>query len=267
MALKRAGYFVAGWNRSPAAEQYALKNNIIDERAESFDAYDLVFVVLPPEAAADFITQRAFKEGAIVSDMCGIKGWIEKRVFEKERNFRYVGCHPMAGKEVSGIENACAALFEGASMIITKSEKTDDSALETVRSVAADMGFARIVECSAEIHDRKIAYTSQLAHIVSNAYVKNAEIDGCLCFTGGSFQDMTRIAGVDENIWASLYLLNAQNVLNDVKSIVSALEDIGHAVESGDADRLRKVLAGGRKLFSESKNICENKDISVKNLK
>ena len=97
-------------------------------------------------------------------------------------------------------------------MIIINNEKSDVYAVQLLAELSAEMGFKKIIECTAEEHDGKIAYTSQLAHVVSNAYVKNEEIRGCLGFTGGSFQDMTRIAGVDENVWAELYLLNKKKL-------------------------------------------------------
>lgn len=267
MALKRAGYAVSGWNRSPAPLKYALENNIIDKAESDFSTYDLVFVALPPEATISFIAENNFKSGAIVSDMCGVKGYIEKGVLALGKDIRYVGCHPMAGKEVSGIRNACADLYDRASMIITHNTRSDPDAISAVRTVVKDMGFARIVECSAEVHDRKIAYTSQLAHIVSNAYVKDSELDNCLGFTGGSFQDMTRIAGVDERLWASLYLKNADCLIKNINCLISSLEDIKCAISSGEQDRLEEILREGRLLFEGGKKICRTDNISVTNLR
>lgn len=267
LALKKAGYTVAGWNRSEKPVKYALENKIIDCAAEDISLYDVVFIALPPQATLDFIENTAFKAGAVVSDICGVKGFLERAVYSKPRAFRYVGCHPMAGKEVSGIENACADLFSHASMIITRCDKTDKSAVEAVKKLTADMDFEYIVECSAAVHDRKIAYTSQLAHIVSNAYVKDKEIEGCLNFTGGSFQDMTRIAGVDENVWAALYLENAVNVTEKISSLISSLTQIKNAVESGDAALLAGILAEGRALFENGKKMRAGGHISVQKLK
>lgn len=158
-------------------------------------------------------------------------------------------------------------LFDGASMVITTNADTDLKALELIRRLTAEMGFGRIVECSAEVHDRKIAYTSQLAHIVSNAYVKDGEIDCCLGFTGGSFQDMTRIAGVDENVWAELYLENAGNISEKISSLVSSLEEIKAAIDGGDVKKLAEVLREGRIAFEESKKIKSDSGIFVKKLK
>lgn len=266
MALKRAGYFVAGWNRSQKPIDYALKNNIIDEVAKNF-LYDVVIVALPPEATENFIDTQEFKEGAIVSDICGVKQFIEETVYSRQRNFKYVGCHPMAGKEVSGIENACVDLFDRANMVITHSPSTDKGALEIMRKLTKDIGFKYLVECSAETHDRKIAYTSQLAHIVSNAYVKNEEIDSCLGFTGGSFQDMTRIAGVDEEVWSSLYLKNAQNLSGKIKNLTESLNELKDAIDSGDRQRLITILSDGRRRFENCKNFVSDNDIFVKKLK
>ncbi len=267
LALKRAGYIVDGWNRSPLPLEYALNNGIIDGKAESFCGYDIVFVALPPEAAVKFIEETEFKNGAFVYDICGVKSYIEAAVCRKSRNFHYVGTHPMAGKEVSGICAACADLFDGASMVITVNANTDANALGAIERLTAEMGFNKIVRCSAAVHDKKIAYTSQLAHIVSNAYIKDEDADCCLGFTGGSFQDMTRIAGVDEEVWSSLYLLNAGNVSAKISSLVTSLEEIKSAIDARDGDMLKKILAQGRKTFEESKKTYENADIFVRNLK
>lgn len=266
MALKRAGYYVAGWNRSEKPVKYALENNIIDERAEKFD-YDVVFVALPPEATIRLIETQVFRDGSVVADICGVKGFIENAVYSKPRNFNYVGCHPMAGKEVSGIENAFADLFDNANMVITRSDKTDLSSLELMRKLTADMGFGYRIECSAQTHDKKIAYTSQLAHIVSNAYVKNNEIDGCLGFTGGSFQDMTRIAGVDEDVWSELYLKNSENLSENIDKLTAALSELNEAIKEGDRPRLLRILGDGRQRFESSKNFVTDTDIFVQKLK
>lgn len=253
LALKRAGYSVAGWNRSQKPINYALENDIIDESATDFKKYDAVFVALPPKAAVKFLNENEFKDGAVVADICGVKGYLEKEIYKKPRNFRYLGTHPMAGKEVSGVENACADLFDGASIIIVNNQNSDIYAVQLITELAAEMGFKKIIECSSDEHDRKIAYTSQLAHVVSNAYVKNEEIKGCLGFTGGSFQDMTRIAGVDENVWTELYLLNKKNLSLQIASLISSLEDIKSALDDGDEEELKRVLKDGRTVFEKNK--------------
>ncbi len=267
LALKRAKYTVDGWNRNPLPLEYALTNGVIDGVATHFKNYDVVFLALPPKVTQNYLDGCEFGDGAIVTDVCGVKKSVEDIVLKRERNYRYVGCHPMAGKEVSGIEAACSDLFDGASMVITSNAATDDDALNVIRQLTKDMGFGRIVECSAEIHDKKIAYTSQLAHIVSNAYVKDDDIDCCLGFTGGSFQDMTRIAGVDENMWAALYLENSVNISEKIQKLISSLAEIKLAIDENDMQKLACILKNGRLLFENSKKINANSRILVKNLK
>jgi prephenate dehydrogenase len=213
-----------------------------------------VFVALPLEATINFILNTHFKDGAIVSDICGVKKVIEDKVAEARLPIRYVGVHPMAGKEVSGIENACEDLFDKASMVITHAAFSDGEALTTIKKLTVDMNFKRIVECSAEVHDKKIAYTSQLAHVVSNCYVKDKTIESCLGFTGGSFQDMTRIAGVDEKMWAELFIANADNLTANIQKLIENLEEVNGAIKGGKRGELCDILRRGRESFTDSKS-------------
>jgi prephenate dehydrogenase len=254
LALKRAGYKVYGGNRSRGALDYALKNNIIDGEVKTYQDCDVVFVALPLEATINFILNTQFKDGAIVADICGVKKIIEDEVYAAHLPISYVGVHPMAGKEVSGIENACENLFDKASMVICHGIFTDKKALIAIKKLTVDMGFKRIVECSADVHDKKIAYTSQLAHIVSNCYVKDETIENCLGFTGGSFQDMTRIAGVDENMWTELYLYNSLNLTCNLQKLIDNLIEVNQAIKSGDAETLSSILRVGRERFCDSKS-------------
>lgn len=224
----------------------ALESGAIEGAAEDFSVYDVVFVALPPDAAMRFIGETDFKDGAVVADICGVKGALEEYVFSRPRNFRYVGCHPMAGKEVSGFANSCEDLFDGASMIIAQSDRTDAGAEKLLAGLFTKMGFGFIKYCSAEYHDKKIAYTSQLAHIVSNAYVKSKTADGYAGFTGGSFQDMTRIAGVDESVWTRLYFLNRRNIAAELRQLIEALTLYENALLSGDEAALAQLLKEGR---------------------
>ena len=257
LALKRAGYRVDGFNRSAGALEYALEHNVIDGVVKDFTLYDVVFAALPPKPAVDFILNTPFKNGAVVADICGVKKFIENAVYGARLTIKYVGTHPMAGKEVSGVENACADLFDRASMVITRGIYTDERALSLIKTLTKDMGFARIVECSADVHDAKIAYTSQLAHVVSNCYVNDGEIEACLGFTGGSFQDMTRIAGVDEKMWAELYLLNGENLLQKAQTLYRSLGNFIDAlklsIKSNDTRALIDNLSAGANAYRNGK--------------
>lgn len=244
-SLARAGYSVDGYDLAPVLRR-ALGEGAVAAETKDTRVYDVVFVALPPDAAMEYIGGHPFKEGAIVADICGVKGALEKFVYSQPRSFRYVGCHPMAGKEVSGFGNSCADLFDGASMIVAECGQTDAEAVRTLEGLFAEMGFGLIKHCSAEYHDAKIAYTSQLAHIVSNAYVKSPTAEGFPGFTGGSFQDMTRIAGVDERVWTRLYMLNRGAVTEELRRLVGHLNEYLAALEGGDEEALRGLLQEGR---------------------
>ena len=245
-ALTKAGYQVHGFSRSRASVDYALKAGYISKAGENISDYDVVFIAVPPRATIEYLQNATFKNGALVSDICGVKSEIEKVVYAKKRNYRYVGLHPMAGKETSGIASASSSLFQKANLIITIAPQTGEQDVLEIKKYADAMGFGKIVECTAEEHDKKIALTSQLAHIVSNAYVKSEQVRGCDGFTGGSFQDMTRIAGVDELVWTPLYAYNRNNILNELNGLIEHLSEYRNALSQGDDEALSELLRQGR---------------------
>ncbi len=247
-ALTKAGYEVDGADLQPNTLAYALEKGYIAGEAKTLSAYDVVFLAVPPKAAISLLCNATFKTGAIVADICGIKEEIEGVVYAKSRNYRYVGMHPMAGKETSGIRSASAELFRMANLILTLAPQTDADALAEIKEYAKAMKFGRIVECTAKEHDKKIALTSQLAHLVSNAYVKSPQVKNCEGFTGGSFQDMTRIAGVDEKMWTELYMYNHAYVLEELEGLIAHLQKYKKAIEEKDEDKLKESLKEGRLL-------------------
>ncbi|MBE5746758.1 MAG: prephenate dehydrogenase [Clostridiales bacterium] len=245
-SLTKAGFAVDGTDLNENNVSYALNNGYIQKKAEDLTAYDVVFIAIPPAATISVLENTNFKDGALVSDICGVKEVIEKAVYKQPRNYRYVGIHPMAGKETSGIRSASATLFNKANLIIVHAAQTQTVDVDEIKEYARAMGFGRIVECSAEEHDRKIALTSQLAHIVSNAYVKSEQVKGCDGFTGGSFQDMTRIAGVDEKIWTELYMHNRAYALEELEGLIKHLNVYCEALKKGDDNALSDALKEGR---------------------
>ena len=245
-ALTKAGYEVDGFGRSERSVEYALEAGYIRKKGENLAEYDVVFLAVPARATIEYLRTGSFKNGALVTDICGIKSAVEQAVYERERNYRYVGIHPMAGKETSGIESASPDLFQNANLIITHSERTQQTDVEEIKEFAKAMRFGKIVECTAIEHDRKIALTSQLAHLVSNAYVKSPEVRGCDGFTGGSFQDMTRIAGVDERMWTELYLYNKDCIVNELSRLIDNLAEYRDAISLRDEEELSNLLKAGR---------------------
>ncbi len=245
-ALTKAGYVVDGTDVNEKAIDFAKEKGYIREKADDLAEYDVIFIAVPPKATVRILQTANFKENALVSDICGIKEEIERVVYAKERKYRYVGIHPMAGKETSGIISASAELFRMANLVITIGDKTQESALAEIKEYAKAMRFGKIVECTAKEHDRKIALTSQLAHLVSNAYVKSPQVQNCDGFTGGSFQDMTRIAGVDERMWSELYMYNRDYILEELDGLLSHLQEYRNALAKGEEDTLAAALKEGR---------------------
>ena len=245
-ALTASGYEVDGFDLDGASVEYALKSGYIQGEAKDFTLYDTVFIAVPPMQTVGYLENGRFQDGALVADICGVKSVVEKAVYAKTRNYRYIGLHPMAGKETSGIASATPNLFQKANLIITRSAQTQQSAVDEVKEYAFAMGFGKIVECSAEEHDKKIALTSQLAHIVSNAYVKSEQVKGCDGFTGGSFQDMTRIAGVDEKVWTPLYAYNREYILQELNGLIAHLSEYRDALAEKDDEKLLRALREGR---------------------
>lgn len=243
-SLKRAGYTVYGKNRSRASIDYAIEHRMIDGEATDFEGADVVFIALPPRVTMEVLNSEQFPDGCIVSDICGVKSPIARAVGVK-RSYRYVGIHPMAGKETTGIRSASESLFDGANLVIAVDEYTNFEALSVIHSLAKDMGFSRIVECSPERHDEMIALTSQLAHISSSAYVKSPLAASCVGFTGGSFQDMTRVAPMDEKVWAELFMLNREALLPEIERLLTCLGSYAEALRAGDEDELRSLIREG----------------------
>ena len=233
-ALTKAGYTVDGFEKSETSLQFALQAGYIRGKGTELTDYDVVFIAVSPKATIEYLENGKFKDGALVTDICGVKSPLEKVVYAQKRNYRYVGIHPMAGKETSGIASATPELFKNANLVITHAPQTN---MEDVKEIK---------EYAAEEHDKKIALTSQLAHIVSNAYVKSPQVKRCDGFTGGSFQDMTRIAGVDEKIWTELYMENQRYILSELEGLIRNLSVYCDALKNKDWEGLSEALKEGR---------------------
>lgn len=230
-----------------AAEYGCIKNS---ESITDLSSFDMVIVCLHPEPAKKFMTEcvEKMKKGAVLSDVCGIKGQMVLDITERAESFgvHYVGTHPMAGKEHFGFEFSDRSLFLEANFIITPVEKTDKNSILTVEKLAREIGFKRIVHSSPFDHDKIIAYTSQLAHIVSGAYVKSPTMQKELGFSAGSFKDMTRTATMNESMWTSLFIENKEQLLFEIDELVKHLGEFRTAINDGDRVLLNKLIRDGR---------------------
>lgn len=213
---------------------------------------DLILIAIRPGAAVEWVRAHApqIARTAIVVDLCGVKRVVVESIapLAEQYGFAYIGGHPMAGKERGGFTASSEDLYVGASMILTPDKRTDMKLLETLQAFFLDLGFAGLTFSQPEEHDRIIAFTSQLAHIVSSAYVKSPEAQRRRGFSAGSFQDMTRVARLDEDMWTELFLDDSDYLIQELNILIGHLTDYAQALEAHDAERMRALLKEGREL-------------------
>ena len=250
----RAGCRVLGLDIDPQVMEAAQADGGIDGPLEDYSQLDLLIVALFPEATVAHIRQvvAQLRPGAVVMDICGVKKSVADGVAQlcKSHGVEFLGAHPMAGKACWGYQNADGNLFEGASMILTP-VFTDDWAVQMVQGLCQQLGFARVVFTDPQSHDKMIGYTSQLAHILSSAYIKNPLCMNYKGYTGGSFQDLTRVARLNPVMWRELFLLNRQNLLEDLDLLIQSLNEYRRAIADGDGAQLEALLADGARIKEE----------------
>ena len=217
---------------------------------ENIPQCDLIMIAIRPGAAIQWVKDHAklIAKSAILVDLCGVKRDVVKAIapIAAQQGFAYIGGHPMAGRERSGFTSATEDLYVGASMILTPDDKTDMPLLETLKHFFLDVGFGSLTFSTPEEHDRIIAYTSQLAHIVSSAYVKSPEAQRRRGFSAGSFRDMTRVARLDENMWTELMLSDADYLVKERGILIENIAAYKDALERRDEEKLRQLLKEGR---------------------
>lgn len=211
---------------------------------------ELIIVSLYPTATLSYLEKNAhlIRPGTVVIDTAGTKRSICEAGFElaERHGFIFVGGHPMAGTQFSGFKHARATLFSNAVMVVTPKKKEDLRVLDRVKRVMLDCGFAKLNVTTPEIHDELIAYTSQLAHVVSNAYVKSPSALRHKNFSAGSYRDLTRVARLNEDMWTDLFLDNRENLLTELDTVIENLQKYRDALHAGDADELKSLLREGR---------------------
>lgn len=217
---------------------------------EGLSRCDMVIVALYPKDTVEFVKQNApfFKKGAIVTDCCGVKSFVYsnlKTVAEGGR-FTFVGAHPMAGIEKGGFENSSPEMFKNTTLIVTPYEDTPREALERIWRVASRLGFTKFQITTPERHDEMIAYTSQLCHLASCAYIGSQLAARCDGFAASSFRDMTRVSGLNENMWAELFLENSEYLLKETEEFIQRLQELAELVRLRDLQGLRMMLRKSR---------------------
>ena len=251
-AKKNTSFKVYGYDIDPNTVKNAIAENSIDgELTEKrISTCDYIFIPLYPEAVIEFVEKNAsnFKEGAVVIDCAGVKRSVCDRCFEiAERNsFSFVGGHPMAGTQFSGFENSKDTMFYNAPFVLTPKENEDILTLANAREVIMKLGFGRVSVMTPQKHDKLIAFTSQLAHVVSNAFVKSPSAIERKGISAGSYKDLTRVAYLNENMWTELFLDNKDNLIFELDNIIAELQKYSDAMKNNDAQTLKQLLKDGK---------------------
>lgn len=219
---------------------------------ENIKECSYIFIALYPKATQEFLKEYApfISKNTVVVDCGGIKRSICKYGFEiaKKYGFTFMGGHPMAGTQFSGFKYSRATMFDKASMILVPSKDEKIETLEKLKALLVKIGFKSITVSSAEEHDRIIAYTSQLAHVVSNAYVKSPNAKVHKGFSAGSYRDLTRVAKLNPQMWAELFLENGDNLTMEIDSLIKELQKYSEAIKTGDREKLTQLLDDGSKI-------------------
>ncbi|MCL2324294.1 MAG: prephenate dehydrogenase [Actinomycetia bacterium] len=256
-AYKAAGWTVLGWNRTRQTLDFARMSGAVDEEltGENIAGCDLLLIALYPQAAIDWTGAHAaaISAGTLVIDCCGTKRLVCEACFPlaEEYGFTFVGGHPMAGTAATGFKHATAGMFKGASMLLVPPVGSDMALLERVKELLGPVGFGRLTPVSAEQHDRVIAFTSQMAHVVSNGYMKSPVAAEHKGLSAGSYKDLTRVAWLDENMWTELFFENRDNLIRELDNFIANMGQYRDALEAGDEDRMRELLAEGKRLKEE----------------
>ena len=262
-AYKAAGHTVYALEADESIMQFAILSGAADASLDvkSLQSCSLLLIALYPRAAMEFLDEMArhIPPGTMVIDCCGTKASICAVGFEAARRhgFSFVGGHPMAGIERSGFKYSKADMFKGASMIIVPPIFDDIMLLDGVKRLLAPARFGRLTITTAEKHDAMIAYTSQLAHLVSNAYMKSPAALEHEGFSAGSYKDLTRVAWLNERMWAELFIENRDNLLNELDLLLGSLGKFKEALQCGDLDGLQALLLEGKLLKEEVDRRCE----------
>ena len=254
-------YAAAGWqvladNRSKTILDFAVLEGTVSGPLEgNWAVCDLILVGLPPQASIQWIANHAdkFAPHTVVMDLCGTKRVICAACFPlaREHGFTFVGGHPMAGTHNSGYKYAKATLFKGAPMVLVPPEGYDMELLDRCKALLAPAGFGKLSVTTAEDHDRMIAFTSQMCHVVSNAYIKSPTARAHRGFSAGSYKDLTRVAWLNADMWAELMLENRDFMLREMDVLLNNLAAYRDAIAENDFDGLRQLLQEGKEIKEE----------------
>ena len=249
-ALKRFGFPISAITKDQSSIDYALKEQLIDEGSTELDERligeaDLVIFALYPHIFVEWIeqNQHLLKSGALITDVTGVKKNIVYKIQDMLRpDVEFIGAHPMAGREVSGVENSTDKMFVGANYIVTPTEKNTPEAIQTCMELGRLLGFSNVTTLSPEAHDEMIGFLSQLTHCIAITLMTCNDTEHMEKFTGDSFRDLTRIARINDLMWSELFVANKEPLLKQMNLFIDKFNELKSMLEADDIDGMRKMM-------------------------
>lgn len=249
-ALKRLGYFVEAIDTDETAVSYALENRLIDRGyttvvPDAVSQADALIFALYPGVFKRWITenQQYLKPGAFLTDVTGVKSCVVYDIQNVLReDVEFIAAHPMAGRELSGVQNSDDRIFRDANYIVVPTERNTPEAVEWCKSLGKILGFSRISVCSPEEHDRMIGFLSQLTHCIAVSLMTCTDNRHLVEYTGDSFRDLTRIANINDAMWSELFLLNKDVLIGDIDVFMKEMGEIRRMLEAEDREGLRAKM-------------------------
>ena len=256
-AYTKAGHTVFVCDKDTQMLSFSILAGVVhgELNAQSIPQCDLILLAIYAGGAAEWLKENAaiIRQDTTVIDCCGIKKQICDVCFPlaQKFGFLFVGGHPMAGSHHSGFKYSRSNLFQGAPMVLVPPRYDDPVMLSNIKELLAPCGFGSYSVTTAEEHDKMIAFTSQMPHIVSNAYIKSPTATMHRGFSAGSYKDLTRVAWLNPGMWAELFLSNKENVLSELNSFIDSLKQYQAAIQTGDEETLIRLLDEGRRKKEE----------------
>ena len=263
-SLSEQGYFVGGLDKDNSALDYALKNGIVKcgqtlPTAEFVSEFDIIVFAVYPHTILEWIKnyQSFIKKNALIFDVTGIKSCFIFKLQEiLRKDLEFVGAHPMAGRESSGIENSSADIFYGANYIVTPTAYNTENGIEACKKLGKILGFSDISLLSPEKHDETIGFLSQLTHCIAVSLMTCRDMQGMAEYSGDSFRDLTRIAKINDEMWSELFLLNKDTLLSQMDLFKKSFGKLYDLIKSGDCEKIREMMqisTKERELFDRKK--------------
>ena len=253
---KNTNHTVLGWNRTESVTEKALRDGVIDKTGDIDSLMaeaDITFVNFYPEAIVPFILEHknSFKKDSVVTDSCGIKTKICRAMEKEKLDFYFIGAHPMAGREVGGYDNSLDNLYDNASFIVTPVDGTPRNKVDALVGLAESMGFARTVVTTPEHHDEMIAFTSQIAHVLACSYVLSPLAPSHAGYSAGSYRDVSRVARINADMWADLFIDNKEALVKEIDDLVSNLMQFKYNIVNEDSTALKDLMNRANKIKEE----------------